>query len=128
MVNPEASAIEKGKALDRFIKGPLRTGAYVTGGIFTAAQLLDIAHSNNSDIPKNGELKATKAKQKKREQEEQLYEQEMEEAYQNGLFIDYTADAIKNKYKLGYQPGLPGDPNYNLVQDMFTNRNNHTRM
>lgn len=106
------------EALTRFLKGPARIGAFGFFAVVGGAQLLDM---RKEDLPKRTH---DNWKQEQKIRDEEAYEAEMEEAYQKGLFLNYKADAVHNKY----QPGLPGDPNYNLVQSLFEHRNNHTRM
>ena len=124
---------QKGKDLLATIDGPVKKALIGIGGVFATAQLMDSSHkaieqASSGKFSKFAEEQQAK-QDKQRQEDEVLYEQEMEEATKNGLFIDYTADATKNKYKpLGYQPGLPGDPNLNIVQDLYSKRTNHTRM
>lgn len=120
-------------SFNKILSGPVKKGLIGIGGTFAAAEGMDMAHRARDKAEEGhfARLEKREAKRKERQRlaDEQIYEEEMEEAYKKGLFLDYTEDATKNKYKaLGYQPGLPGDPNLNLVQNLYTRRTNHTRM
>ena len=124
------SAETEGKAITKFLKGPLRTSALMGIGILTIGQILDMGEKSGDKAEANviraraeKELKR-KDKDDKREQRE--YDEMMRELYLQGYQRNY-ANVTPGNY-FGYTPGLIDDPNMGLVQRMFDQRIGHTKM